>query len=197
MRRPLAFALALVVASTGVAACGLAADEGPSFVAEEEVPFDLLDPAPPGTAASPEVNGTIPTTVCLTGADGRIHPSQRVLPPGSSLDDLVGLLAAGPTDDERRYGLSTTLAEPGSVVAVVAEGGVATVDLDPSVGSLPGTDQLEAVAQLVCTLTAQPGIGQVVFRVDGRPISVPRGDGSTTAEPVARRDYEAVIVADG
>jgi len=45
---------------------------------------------------------------------------------------------------------------------VVQLGDIAEVGLES------GTDQLNAVAQIVCTLTARPGIGQVQFHLNNR-----------------------------
>jgi hypothetical protein len=48
---------------------------------------------------------------------------------------------------------------------------------------------------LVLTLTRRPGIGQVVFVVDGAEISVPRGGGDLTSPgtSVTYDDYLAVL----
>ena len=58
--------------------------------------------------------------------------------------------------------------------------------------ALSSDDQLLALAQLVFTLTARPGIGQVRFTLRGEAIQVPRADGSLVATPVSRDDYSAV-----
>ena len=73
--------------------------------------------------------------------------------------------------------------------------GLATVDLDAAFGELAGTAQLVALAELVYTATGRPGVGQVVFSLDGQPIEVPRGDGSLTSEPLTRSDYPELAPA--
>ena len=61
--------------------------------------------------------------------------------------------------------------------------------------SLSGLDQKLAIAQIVLTLTSRPGVGQVLFSVDGKLISVPRGRGDSVASGVAVTfdDYSSLI----
>ncbi len=46
-----------------------------------------------------------------------------------------------------------------------------------------------AVAQLVLTLTAQPGVGQVVFVIGEDTAQIPRADNTLTNAPVSRDDF--------
>ncbi|MDQ3980678.1 MAG: GerMN domain-containing protein, partial [Actinomycetota bacterium] len=71
--------------------------------------------------------------------------------------------------------------------------GVATVGLSSTFAEATGATQLDLIVELVCTLTAQPGIGQVRFELRGERIEIPRGDGSLTAEAVSRDDYRGLI----
>jgi spore germination protein GerM len=52
------------------------------------------------------------------------------------------------------------------------------------------------VAQIVLTLTSRPGIGQVLFSVDGVPTGVPRGRGDLAGPltPVTFDDYSSLVV---
>ena len=75
-----------------------------------------------------------------------------------------------------------------SGVTGTVTGGIATVELSADFTAASSTDQRAAVAQIVCTLTARPGIGQVQFQLNAKPADVPRGDGSTTSKPVSRDD---------
>ena len=58
---------------------------------------------------------------------------------------------------------------------------------------LPAGEQQLALAQLVFTLTALPGIGQVVFERGGVPIDVPRSDGSLVSGVITREDFAGVL----
>lgn len=91
------------------------------------------------------------------------------------------------------------LANGSSVAAAVGRaaalaGGIARVDLRLDISSLGGDDQLLAVAQIVCTLTGRPGVGQVSFTLEGTHVDVPRGDGSLVADPLSRDDYSSLLL---
>jgi spore germination protein GerM len=113
------------------------------------------------------------------------------LEPGAGLDEIVASLASPPQLPDRA--LRTLVADPPLVDAVEVVDGVGEVDLPPELATLSGDDQRLAVAQLVCTLTGQPGVGPVVFTLDGASIEVPRGDGSLTSGPVSRDDYSQLL----
>lgn len=188
----------LVLGLTGsVASCGIDPEPSASFESTGEVPFDLLGTTPPGTAATPPALGATTTRICLVGSDARYYPVERELMPGYEPEELVEALVAGPTDTERSFGLTTALGDAVSVSSIEVSAGVASVDLDPVLADLPTADQLAAVAQLVCTLTEQPGVGQVRFTIGGRAVDVPRGDGSSTSDPVSRQDYQTLIAPPG
>ncbi len=80
--------------------------------------------------------------------------------------------------------------------SVELEGGIASVDVQDSIATLGGDDRRLAVAQIVYTLTARPGVGQVSFTLEGAPVDVPRADGSLVARPVSRDDHTAALVDD-
>jgi spore germination protein GerM len=67
--------------------------------------------------------------------------------------------------------------------------GTATVDLAEAFTLAGQEDQAAAIAQLVYTLTARPGIGRVAFTLDGEVVEVPRGDGTLTTDALTRDDF--------
>jgi spore germination protein GerM len=89
--------------------------------------------------------------------------------------------------------LRTALTELSIVREVRLLGGIARVDLLSDVSALPTDEQLLAVAQIVCTLTGRPGVGQVSFTLEGARLAVPKGDGSLVTSPVARDDYATLV----
>ena len=195
-RRRRVASVLVVAAALGASACGIAPDDRAALEPDGAIPFDLLGTAPPTVEPDASVVGSA-TRICLVAGQQRVLVVDRTLEPGYDPADLVDALVAGPTAAERTYGLTSALADPDTVRSVGDEGGVATVDLDPSFAEVPTADQLDVVAQIVCTLTGQPGIGQVRFTVDGRPVEVPRGDGSATSEPVTRADFRTLIIDEG
>jgi hypothetical protein len=183
-----------------VAACTVSVDEAAREVDDAEVPFELLVPATPAgdtttTTAAP--TGVV-RPVHLVAEDGLVAVERTVDDPSPEV--LIAELVNGPSPTERDDGLSSALADGGDddvdaqlVAAVELARGVATVDLATEFTSLPSDRQVDAIAQIVLTLTAQPGIGQVVFTLEASPVDVPRADGTTTTDPLARSDYRDLL----
>ncbi len=185
MVRTLLVAVTAVVAV--VSACAVPAERRAHVIADDDVPFELLDPDAP--AAIPAALGeTELVTLCFVRED-RLDPVERPLPAPVDPLGAVRALALPPTDAGSP---GTAVSDPSLVQGVTVAAGVARVDLGPSIAALGSADQLLAVAQIVCTLTARPGIGQIAFTVEGAPVDVPRGDGSVVAEPVSRDDYRSL-----
>lgn len=174
-------ALVLVLVASG---CGIDPESTAHRAPPDEVPFGLLE----DPAAAPEVqpSGRV-VTVFLFG-DERLVPVERSAPTATAAGEVVDLLVAGPTAAERTLGLSSSLPE-GQVLDVAAARGVAEVDLAGSFVELNTQDQARSIAQLTYTLTGQPGIGRVSFTLDGAATEVPRGDGTLTADALAREDF--------
>jgi spore germination protein GerM len=105
---------------------------------------------------------------------------------------VLDALATAPIDgDERR---TAAPASGEAILEVRVAGGVATVDLATDIDRLvSGRDLRDLAAQVVCTLTAQPGIGQVAFTIGGQPASLPTGDGTLATGAVTREDYRALL----
>ncbi len=177
-------ALAVVVAS-----CGVPAEDSARATDADEVPFALLDEeapplVPPTTAAVSE-----PVSACFIHED-RLAVVARPLARPVTLRAALDALATPPDAPAL---MRTALADTSIVRDIQVTGGIARIDLQEGISSLGGDDQLLAVAQIVCTLTSRPGVGQVSFTLEGAPIEVPRGDGSLVSAPVSRDDYASLI----
>lgn len=179
--------LAAVLAATMLAGCSVDSDGRASIVDDDDVPFDLLDREAPAVVSTtlPGDGGEL-VTLCFL-RDGRLLPVEREFDAGVTAADVVAALASPPAGEEPPA--RTALSEPVLVRGIAVLAGIARVDLGQSIAELSGEDQLLAVAQIVCTLTARPGVGQVAFTLEGTPIEVPRGDGSLVSQPVSRDDY--------
>lgn len=177
-------------------ACGVPSDDGATFEDEADVPFGLLDS--PTTTVPEDTGSQQPTavaTLCFL-RDDLLTTVERRAPVDAELSDVIELLLAGPTTAERSAGISTAIGEDVVARQIDTSHGVAEIDLAEAFSDDSGHRQLRAVAQVVCTLTSRPGVGQVTFTLDGEPIDVPRGDGSTTSDPVARDDYRQLAEPD-
>jgi hypothetical protein len=171
-------------------ACAVDDQSGARVADDESVPFGLLEPDAPALLPTSTVAATETATVCFVSG-AALAPLPVALAPPIRLDDVVAALGEPPEIDGAT--LRTAVADPPIVREVDLRGGIARVDLLPAVSNLGGDDQLLAVAQLVCSLTARPGVGQISFTLGGAPVDVPRGDGSLTSDPVSRDDYAALL----
>ncbi|MGH9149148.1 MAG: GerMN domain-containing protein [Acidimicrobiales bacterium] len=184
-RLGMAAAGAVVVVSS---ACGVASQPHAELLGDGKVPFSLLDPEAPPLVPTTVADENEPVTLCFV-REGRLALVEQPLDSPVNLIDSVRALASPPGGG----GLRTALSDRTVVAEVRVVGGIARVDLGPSISNLTSTDQLLAVAQVVCTLTGRPGVGQVAFTLQGSPIDVPRGDGSLVPDRVSRDDYANLI----
>lgn len=187
------FRLRLIVAAlVATAACGIPASEDPEVATDDDVPFGLLDPAVTTTSTTRRAEAPVNAMpLCLYQGDNLVTVGREL----SGVDLLDGLraLEERTTRDERALGLETAVQSPETILSASVVGGVARVDLAGSFAALPAADQLRVVAQIVCTATSRPGVGQVLFTLAGTPIDVPRGDGSLAAGAVTRDDYPRIV----
>lgn len=174
------------------AACGVPTDEDPSVTPAEDVPYDLLSPTTTAVAAGSVQGGE--TTICLS-LDGALLTLGRARGGDPPLRSLDALLAAGPTAGESDVGLRSALDDADVLDGVSQEDGGAVVRLGEGFTELPADQQLVAVAQATCTLTAQPGVARVWFELDGEQVDVPVQGGELVSRPVTRADYARLIAS--
>lgn len=188
----LAAAVSLLVAACGIEPEGQATTRRP-----ETVPFDLLDAAPTTTTSTSTPTDVTSTTVDPDQENRVIYLWQgddltavsRQMDADAGLAHVIIAVSAGPTAEEAASGLFTAISDASAVRGVSVARGTATVDLDGSfVETAPGTETA-ALAQIIFTLTAWPGVGRVAFTLEGGTVEVPRGDGTLTTEPLTRDDF--------
>jgi spore germination protein GerM len=171
-----------------LASCGVRTESNADVVDDDRVPFGLLD-ADRQPVTGPSSNGAVLVDVYLSVEEGDALSTVTRRVGSSSLDAVLAELERSPTDAESADGLRSALTDVEAIAGTEVSRGVATVDLSDSFAEISGSEQLVAIAQLVYTATARPGIGQVTFTLEGQPIEVPRGDGSLTGDAVTRGDY--------
>ena len=189
-RRRTAALLALVAGgvASGVG-CGGTEDSSARVTPAEEVPFGLLERSVSTVPSTGEPGSE--TNVCLA-LDGALLVVGRASVGSTPLGSLRDLVLAGPTEGEADLGLRTAMGDD-TIEEVSASGGLATVQLTDAFPELPGDQQLLALAQITCTLTAQPGVTRVQFELDGEQVEVPIQGGSLVQRPVTRADYRRFI----
>lgn len=186
-RRRTAVLLVLVAVGAG---CGLSGSDTATGIPDANVPYGLLDPDAAAILTQPQGPRV---ELCLL-RDDLLVPVERSVDPPAALIDVARALAEL-TEAEAAANLRTSLVAPDEIVAVQRSAGVATVTLAEQASQRLTTDPLGTVAQLVCTLTRQPGVGLVRFTVGDVPIEVPRADGSLSSGPVSADDYASLLAS--
>ncbi len=175
-------ALALLLAS-----CGVPGQDQPTKLENDRVRV-----APPSTTTTlaPGVHAQA-VQLCFIAGDRIVVSSTNVATPASVADVLDSLADVSRT--ALPAGTRSAINGPGVVAKGVTRHGVANVDLGAKFLEILPADQILAIAQIVCTLTGLPGIGQVRFTQQGHATEVPRADSSLTDAPVSRDDYRALL----
>jgi spore germination protein GerM len=178
---------ALTVSTLVLTACGVPPEDEPHPVPLPRRPLNTAS-APPAT----EPAGEVAQVLCLVRDDRLAQTVRRVDPaldPQRQLDQLV----AGPTPTEQTQGLSTALAVTGLTVNLPAGSTTATVEISEANSGAARNDAVLAYGQIVCTLTSRADTAAVSFVRDGRPLQVPRGDGTLTSQALRSTDYRSLI----
>ena len=188
-----------------VSSCAVPSSGSYQEVAPADIPFGLNAPQ----TTLPQTTTTVPdpmSTESLPAAvsepidlffisNSRIIKVQRNVASPANPSQAMSSLVEGPSTSPEFIGLRTALPTTFAASVDVIRG-VARVDATRAfLESLSGLDQKLAIAQIVLTLTSRPGVGQVLFSVDGKLISVPRGRGDSVASGVAVTfdDYSTLI----
>jgi spore germination protein GerM len=164
-------------------ACGVPA-HGPVDVGPAPAAGSQESTAPPGDST------TIAVTVYFT-EKGAGRPVTRQVPrtPRIGTETLEALLV-GPTANESARGVTTAIPTGTSLLGLVIDQGLAKVNLSSPFGGAAGTGSLAIrAAQVACTLAGFPSIRGLLFSLDGRPFSIPVGDGTLTDRPVTCANY--------
>jgi hypothetical protein len=181
------------VLGTALAGCGVPVDRQPAALGRHGVPFGLLDPTGSTTTVTTTPSPIeVPVQIFLIGPTGHLVPVARDVPVSApDVATVLGALVAGPTDAESAAGLQSALTPQTTVLGATLAGGVATVNLNGAFGQLVGPPQIQAVAQIVYTATALPGVTGVTFELSGTPVEVPVANGVQV--PLAGRAQFATL----
>jgi hypothetical protein len=189
LRRSLGIVLSILLVVV-VAGCRVPEDSSPREIPEDQVPFDLLAPpttTPPATSPVPTVDGT----VFLAQAD-HLVAVRRSVPAPLSLGSMLAVLMQGATSDESSQGLSSSVGPEAGVIGAQVVDGSAVIDLSAAFSGIGVREQITGLAQIVYTATEIPGVQNVRVQLNGKPASVPRGDGSATTDLLTRDAYASL-----
>lgn len=190
-RRKLRTAAALAAAAALVAGCGVGTDARARPIDRAQVPSDLLVAAPTTTTT---VVGARATVILYLTRNQGVIPVLRSVPAPPTPAGAVTALSGGPTSAESADGDGSPVSTIGPVKVSGPAGGVIQVDLPSAFNRLSGSSQILAAAQLVLTLTQFPTVDLVSFSVAGKPTQVPAADGTLTATPLAKGDYQSLVI---
>jgi Sporulation and spore germination len=175
--------IALACLLTG--ACGIPADD---------TPRDIGRPRPSSGSNPPRSDrlGSAVERLYLVrdGALTRVVRRTADAPnPQKLLDDLL----AGPTRAETEDGVTSALSTT-DIVGMTVVQRRATIAVGSPTAQGARSDETLAYGQIVCTLTSQSTeVGTVSFTRGGRPLGVPRGDGSLSTGPLTIADYSDLL----
>lgn len=179
--------LALVMTITGLAGCGIPADEHP-----ETLPGGVVSPAVPSPVTSEQPVTQARTVAIYFVSGGRATPVERTTAE-PDVTVVVALLLAGPTSAEVAAGFRTAVAPGTRLRSASVQGGTVSLDLTNAFVEVGGQEQILAVAQLVLTATVVPGVERVSIALDGQVVEVPRADGTLAAGPLSAEDYRGLL----
>ena len=187
-RGPVRLPWILLVLPVLLAACSLGSEASPHVVPRSEVPYGLLEPTVPTTAVeSPAEN----VTIYLEGPQ-HLATVSRIVPSPASPSGVLAALARGPTSAEAAIDLRSPISTAAPISVESVDRGLVVIRLGAAFANLAGRDQIAAVAQLVYTMTAIPGIDAVEVTINGRSATVPTANGALTRNPVTRAEYESM-----
>lgn len=191
-RYPLRTGLIALILSLSLvtASCGIPTQNTPTTIAKRAVPFHLLDPnSTTTTTTTPSPGVTVSQPIYLVASNQHVAPVVRNVPLPANLTQILGALIEGPTASETAAGLQSFLVGTPSDVHAITFDGIVTVDFATNPVQVVGPDQILAIAQIVFTAMAQPGITGVTFEIDGTAIEVPTAGGEQVPGPVNDATY--------
>jgi len=189
-------ALCVLLASCAVPKSGSVNEVNPN-----DIPFGLNSPetSAPSTTTTVVVQTTVAGTayekadLFFVEAASLIRVQIEIPSPTNLQRVFTALISGLPSAAPSK---AKTLLPTAFAANIDVEGGVANVNSKIGyLDSIKPNEQRLAIAQIVLTLTSQPGIGQVTFSVGGKPIGVPRGRGDIAGAgiPVTFDDYKMLI----
>jgi spore germination protein GerM len=179
----------LAAVMTAAAGCGIPVNSSPQAIPADEMPLALSEP----NATIPSISrllGSIPEEIYFLGPDAQLVARIRYFSPRPTPQEILDALDAGPAPTELDQGIQSAVPASANLVAGSLSGGVLTVVLDPSFGSLrPGQATYE-FAQIVYSVTSLSDVHGVLFEYYGSVIEPEVGNGAIATNYIVHRaDY--------
>lgn len=205
MKRLIAVVVLLAISSCGVPSTSkviqLSPSELPSELSEQTTTTSTttttirIDESVEDRATSlPEVLAE-PIELFYISANRLVATTLTIASPATTSQVLAALIA-GPPPGDNGVGLRSALPLDLNAEIQISKGILQIDTSSQFLSDLSPIDQRLAIAQIVLTFTRRPGVGQIIFTVDGESIAVPRGRGDL-AKPgtaVSFDDYSSLLV---
>src|SRR5690349_19661748 len=180
--------VALVVLVGLIAGCAISGERKPRAISKSEAPIELSPSQIDQVASGPSTGGNLHVYFVR---------GQKLREVGRRVDNLTedaAVLAVlnGPSQTEKDKGLSSAIPSGVKLLEVAREGSSVVVDLSKEFSEARNESLVNAVAQIAYTLTLSFPINGVRFRVAGKDIAVPNGEGVNTTDPVSHYSYPAL-----
>ena len=204
----------IFVVAFAASSCGVPSSSKFVAISDSDVPFELnvtttsttttsttiaQQPDKSKTDGSEQLLENINETVDLYFiSNNRVLATRIQIASPATTSQVLAALVAGPPSGDAGLGLRSALSPQLNATIQIAKG-IATIDSTGFIlAGLSPVDQRLAIAQLVLTFTRRPGIGQVIFSVNGVQIAVPRGKGDLVKPgvPVSFDDYFVLLVSE-
>lgn len=190
-RRHGAAAVAVALVAAALAGCGIGVDGTPRDVsADRQRDFEIDNPTAPdeGTGSGDSDGLVYLVRESSTGDPAVIKAVHRDV--AATAQALMESLLAGPTAAEQSARLSTAIPPGTSLLGVqFVDPGVLAVDLSEDILSATGDALVDAVAQIVLSMTQLERVEAVKLLVEGQEQQWPRGDGVVVSTPLSEYDF--------
>jgi hypothetical protein len=176
-----------------VTACGVPNDGAIRIVGTENVPSGA-----PRTSASSTPSDTptpaegVIAEIAFVRGDRLVVQPRRIpfFTPIGQVQALLNELQRGPSSLERSNGLESAVTNAAGLTVTALNATVVTVDISAETPD-QSPDRLPlVVGQLVFTVTSVRGVGALRLQRDGTLVDAPLPDGTLTAAPLTRADYQ-------
>jgi germination protein M len=179
-----------------------ASPPGPTeTIAPETNPPASSEPAgSPGPTATPAAEGTTIVRAyfyleSVPGSSGLVPVLREIPATRAVASAAMTALLNGPTENESGA-MSSAIPAGSRLLGLAIKDGVATVDLSSEFESGGGSASvITRLGQVVFTLTQFPTVKSVLFKIEGRTVTVFSSEGIVLDGPSVRADYDDVLPA--
>ena len=172
-------------------ACGIAPDGSPRDIPEaDQRQLGVATDSGGATAGSARIYLLSPA---VSGVAPTLQPVARNVRETPS--SVLASLLAGANSDERAKQFRTALPNGLTVLGTRLVAGTLHLDVGRVILDISGTDLIDAIDQIVYTVSEIDGVRDVSISVDGAPQRWPTADGSLQSAPLSVYDFPGLVTS--